>query len=170
MDAWYDDRMPVDDTDGYPLKPLSASRLCELLDYATNYGRLHEELPDGTHPLNGREQREMKNQPNVQEATLRGSVMNVERRTAITVLKQALGILPVDLAGKERPKSWKIVAVDNYNRDEVADFLVADNITSELAGKQMVEALNEKDGPGGAYFYKLFPAEYRLSRGMEDLI
>jgi hypothetical protein len=66
----------------------------------------------------------------------------------------------------------KIIGTDNFNRDSVADFLVAENIKNEDFGKVMVEALNKKycrrdDSP---YYYRLVADDYRLSRGMADLV
>jgi len=36
----------------------------------------------------------------------------------------------------------KIIGVDNYNRENVSDILIAENITNEYLGNKMVEVLN----------------------------
>jgi len=56
----------------------------------------------------------------------------------------------------------KIVNVDNFNRDEVSDKLVCQNIDKEI-GKEIVEFLNDEySGSCAAHFYKLLPDHYRL--------
>lgn len=64
----------------------------------------------------------------------------------------------------------KLVAVDNFNRDEVADRLVADNITDEREGLLILKALRATCDEYSTTWYKLMPDYYRLSRGMEDLV
>jgi hypothetical protein len=142
----------------YPLKPLSTSPISELLDYATNYGVLQESMPDG--------------QQRCGKVDAEGSIMNRERRTAIKVMKQVLGILPVDLQEPAPAKSWKIVGVDNFDRETVADFLVAESIQNEEMGKLMVEKLNERycNHSNASRFYRLVTSDYRLCQGMADLI
>ena len=64
----------------------------------------------------------------------------------------------------------KIIEVDNLNRDYIADILIAENVHHHY-GRTIVEALNEKySGPDSEQFFKLVKDDYRLSRGMEDLI
>jgi hypothetical protein len=63
----------------------------------------------------------------------------------------------------------KIVMVDNYNRDSVADVLIAENVNENYAQK-IVEFLNEKEGENSTNWFSLKPDDYRLSRGMEDLV
>lgn len=60
----------------------------------------------------------------------------------------------------ELKNSFKIVAVDNFNRELVADYLVADNVLSEREGRVMVDALNGKDW--GQVCYRLVPDTYEL--------
>jgi hypothetical protein len=64
----------------------------------------------------------------------------------------------------------KIIGVDNFNRESVADFLVCENVANERVGQTMVDALNRESGDYGSYFYKLVPADHKLWRGMEELI
>lgn len=69
------------DEDGQIVKPLSASRICELLDYATCYGEFDENTPNGTISKYGEKM---------------SSPMNDIRRHAIWVYKKVLGLLPED--------------------------------------------------------------------------
>jgi hypothetical protein len=62
----------------------------------------------------------------------------------------------------------KIVLVDGLNRDCVADVLVAENVHPSF-DKFLVELLNENKGSDESWFV-LKPNDYRLARGMEDLI
>lgn len=62
----------------------------------------------------------------------------------------------------------KIICVDNYNRENVADSLVCENV-NEVYGKWIVELLNKSRVRSDQDFYRLVDNDYRLSRGMEDL-
>lgn len=62
----------------------------------------------------------------------------------------------------------KIIATDNLARESVADRLVADNISDKREGELMVDALNSCRR--GEDWYVLVADNYRLSRGMEDLL
>lgn len=66
----------------------------------------------------------------------------------------------------------KIVAVDNFARESVADLLVAENITNHSYAEVMAKALNDKYciGDMSPRFYQVMDDDYRLSRGMEDLV
>jgi hypothetical protein len=140
----------------YPIQPLSAVRVSELLDYATNYGVLNEGMPDG------------QQRPGKSDAS--GSIMSRERRTAIKVMKEVLGIVPVTFDAQPPADTWKIIGVDNFNRESVADFLVAEGITNKGQGKLMVAALNDKREGEGSYWYQIQTSDYRLCQGMADLI
>ena len=65
--------------------------------------------------------------------------------------------------------SMKIIAVDNLARDSVADRLVAANVNAS-EGTLMLKALQDTCFPGGDTWYQLKEDDYRLSRGMEDLV
>lgn len=65
------------DSDGTLCKPLSVSRMCELLDYATAYGELDENTPDGTYA-----------------EKVDSAAMTHARRISIWTLKRCLGLLP----------------------------------------------------------------------------
>jgi len=65
----------------------------------------------------------------------------------------------------------KIISVDNFAREDVADNLIAENIKYEAVGNVMVAALNAKySGTYSPVYYRLVPDDYVLSRGIEDLI
>lgn len=66
----------------------------------------------------------------------------------------------------------KIVGVDNYASEAVADLLVAENITNSSYAEVMVKALNDKYCAGdlAARYYVIMEDDYCLSRGMEDLV
>jgi hypothetical protein len=62
----------------------------------------------------------------------------------------------------------KIIAVDNFARESVADRLIADNIANEVVGNIMVKALNSDCDVWS--FYKLVPDDHKLWGGMEELV
>ena len=62
----------------------------------------------------------------------------------------------------------KLVQIDGYSRDEVADILIYDNLTSNQ-GVVLLEAYLKAFGTDEVSF-ALYPDDYRLSRGMEDLV
>lgn len=64
----------------------------------------------------------------------------------------------------------KIIWTDGFNRESVADKLVAENVR-EHEGKIMIKALESAcKGGDESDWYMLVPDDYRLSRGMEDLV
>lgn len=64
----------------------------------------------------------------------------------------------------------KIIGVDNFAREAVADFLVCENVRNDYVGKIMVDALNAHEGEHGGTWFKLVPADHKLWRGMEELV
>lgn len=65
----------------------------------------------------------------------------------------------------------KIIAVDNYARESVADRLVAENIQSEEEGNVMLGALRAKySGRFSPTWYELVADDHKLRRGMEELV
>lgn len=66
----------------------------------------------------------------------------------------------------------KIVAVDNFAREAVADLLIAENITNQSYAEVMVKALNDKycNNDRAPRHYQVWPDDKQLSRGMEDLV
>ncbi|AUR84886.1 hypothetical protein NVP1063O_219 [Vibrio phage 1.063.O._10N.261.45.C7] len=64
----------------------------------------------------------------------------------------------------------KLVAIDNYCQDDVADILIADNVPCKYAGV-LADYWNELySGDNADRFCVVKDDEYRLHRGMEDLI
>lgn len=65
----------------------------------------------------------------------------------------------------------KIIAADNFARESVADTLLAENV-SEHHAKMIADALNEKfcNHDQADRYFKAVADDYKLSRGMEDLI
>lgn len=56
----------------------------------------------------------------------------------------------------------KIIQVDNFNRETISDFLVAENV-SEYYGKIIIEFLNKKfSGDYELSYYRLIPDDYKL--------
>jgi len=56
----------------------------------------------------------------------------------------------------------KIIEVDNFNRDNVSDTLVCENVNKQF-GKIIVDGLNKRlSGDGSAYFYRLVEDDYVL--------
>ena len=66
----------------------------------------------------------------------------------------------------------KIVAVDNFDNEAVADVLVAENITFKPYAEIMAKALNEKycNNDFASRHYVIKEDDYRFWRGMEDLV
>ncbi|WP_064199127.1 hypothetical protein [Brevibacillus brevis] len=63
----------------------------------------------------------------------------------------------------------KIIAVDNFAREYIADTLIAENV-NEYMGKRIVDALNDKQHENSQDFFKLVSDDYVLWRGMEELV
>jgi hypothetical protein len=61
----------------------------------------------------------------------------------------------------------KIVLVDGFNRDSVADTLIAENVNPQY-GELIIKLLNQQASESD--YYVLKSDDYKLSRGMEDLI
>lgn len=60
----------------------------------------------------------------------------------------------------------KIIAVDNYNRETVADHVVCENVAQSYVG-EILGALNDNVQN---WYYRAVADDYRLSKGMEDLV
>ncbi|MFC8686034.1 hypothetical protein [Brevibacillus porteri] len=63
----------------------------------------------------------------------------------------------------------KIIAVDNFAREYIADTLIAENV-NEYMGKRIVDLLNDKESEHSQDSYRLVPDDYVLWRGMEELV
>lgn len=69
-----------------------------------------------------------------------------------------------DVARLSKLIGWKIVAVDNFDRDYVDDILICENIHDRDKGELMLNALQSKfGGVDSKYFYKLVPQSYVLN-------
>lgn len=55
----------------------------------------------------------------------------------------------------------KIIAIDNFNRENVDDILVAENV-NRYYGKLIVDLLNQKFSVNYDWFYKLVDDDYKL--------
>jgi hypothetical protein len=62
----------------------------------------------------------------------------------------------------------KVISVDNYARESIADALVAEGLTKDAA-TLMADELNV-DAEQFGRWYMAVADDYRLWRGMEDLI
>jgi len=63
----------------------------------------------------------------------------------------------------------KIIAVDNFGRESIADKLIAENV-SEYWGKFIVDLMNDKQHDDSLNFFRLVNDDYKLWRGMEELV
>lgn len=62
----------------------------------------------------------------------------------------------------------KIICTDNYARESVADRLVAENVKNDDEAQFIIEALNSR--AGHAEYYVIRDDDYKLWRGMEELV
>lgn len=65
----------------------------------------------------------------------------------------------------------KIIARDNFDREVIAQRLIATDVEPELA-KRLVESLNDAfaSDDDDEWWYAAVADDYRLWRGMEDLV
>ena len=64
----------------------------------------------------------------------------------------------------------KIICVDNFNRENMADELVCENV-NEYYREHIVDFLNKKFGGDDSFnYYRLVEDDYKLWRGMEELV
>lgn len=64
----------------------------------------------------------------------------------------------------------KIIQIDNFAREHVADYLIADNV-DRYHGSIIIYHLNEKlSGNTSPNYFILVEDNYKLNKGMEDLI
>lgn len=66
--------------------------------------------------------------------------------------------------------AMKIIACDNFARETVADRLVASNIINEQEANLMLAALLSTCTDNTPTWYRLEPDDYKLWRGMEELV
>lgn len=63
----------------------------------------------------------------------------------------------------------RVVATDNFARDSVADILIADNV-SKAEGQRIVDEHNVPSQTFDGRWYVLVEDDYKLWRGMEELV
>ena len=63
----------------------------------------------------------------------------------------------------------KAILVDNLDRETEADILLKDDISDEEA-EQLAKDYNAAHGPNASYFARAVPDDYKLWRGMADLV
>ena len=64
---------------------------------------------------------------------------------------------------------WKVIAVDNFARETVADVLIEEMITKERA-EELVDKLNATVHENSSYWHQVVKQDYILSRGMLDFM
>ena len=64
----------------------------------------------------------------------------------------------------------KIIRVDNFARETIADDLVAENINNICEGEIMIKALQDTCSGSSSCWYRLVEDNHKLSRGMLDII
>ncbi len=64
----------------------------------------------------------------------------------------------------------KIIQVDKYDRESVAEVLVAENIQDEHFGKLLLNALNATSLGPKTNWYRLVTDDHKLWRGMKELV
>jgi hypothetical protein len=57
----------------------------------------------------------------------------------------------------------KIILVDNFDRENISDVLIAENVDS-VYGKKIVDLLNEKESPHSENFFRLVDDDYKLHK------
>ena len=55
----------------------------------------------------------------------------------------------------------KIICVDNFNRETVNDWLVADNVNKRM-GERIIEALNKQESDESPTYFRLVEDDYKL--------
>lgn len=63
----------------------------------------------------------------------------------------------------------KIIKVDNFGRESIADSLIADNV-NEYWGKKIILFLLDELHDDSPYYFNLVDDDYVLWRGMEELV
>lgn len=66
-------------------------------------------------------------------------------------------------------KAVKIIAVDNYDREHIADILIAENVQQHYAEGISDYLQSKYGGSQASRYYKAVANDYKLWRGMEEL-
>lgn len=62
-----------------------------------------------------------------------------------------------------KEQKYKIIGTSNFDNERVDDILVCENISSELTGKIILEAVKRQyESNSSRYYYKLVPQEHTL--------
>lgn len=64
----------------------------------------------------------------------------------------------------------KVVAVDNWARETIADRLIVENVHFKDLADFYASEVNASLVVNGDFFFEVYKQDDRLSRGMEDLI
>lgn len=63
----------------------------------------------------------------------------------------------------------KIIKVDNFGREYIADKLIAENVDS-VWDNHIINFLNDAEGEDSPNYFMLVEDDYNLWRGMEELM
>lgn len=63
----------------------------------------------------------------------------------------------------------KVILVDNFDRETIADILLKDDISQDEA-EQLAKDYNDAHPSGWSWFARAVDDDHRLWRGMEDLM
>jgi hypothetical protein len=64
----------------------------------------------------------------------------------------------------------KIIKKDNFDRESIADETIAENVEDYYAGLIVDFLSRTRASDYSDWVYKAVPDDYRLSKGMEDLV
>ena len=64
----------------------------------------------------------------------------------------------------------KLILVDNFNREHIADVLVEDNLDEKEANERANKYNDEHRNMSWNWFAKTVSDDYKLWRGMEELV
>lgn len=65
---------------------------------------------------------------------------------------------------------FKVVDVSNFDNESVAECLVAEGFKDHQSAQSCADMMNKDRGEGSYYWAVVKPGDYRLWRGMEDLV
>jgi hypothetical protein len=69
----------------------------------------------------------------------------------------------------EKNGKMKVVGISNHAKESVAEILIQEHLTLEEANA-IADDFNKEVGDFDTYYYSVRPDDYRLWRGMEDLV
>lgn len=65
------------------------------------------------------------------------------------------------MSSMDKP-TWKIIAHDNYDRDNHSEWVAAEHIYSERAAEIMCKALNDAEPERSDWYFHVKPGDYKL--------